>query len=1184
MRTVTPWFVTPAVGRAGVVAAISALAAAGCARPTPAPVVLPQDRYQQLVSAFFTGVASYQAGDFEEARERFRASTTLAPDEPAAWANHALVEIHFTNLDQARSAIAKARELAPESSDVALLAAQIAASQGETDEAQVLLRQSIAADAANARARYALVQELDRQSGAAADTAAQAEARTQLEAIVEAHPDNLVALFDLARLAAKSGDRALVQRTLGRLTPLAGGWDGDTRKRLGELQSVAGTADPRDLTTRLVLLRNLLLSTPDYKQSVAALQSEASAIAEPLERFLRIENPSARPAEADMALKFAPAPASYAGAAWSRALDLMPDGPPSMMRMDVARRGLTVGQGTLIPFPLLSDDGARPPPPESVAAIDWNNDQRPDLALAGTCGLFLFEQTEPGQWSDVTEKSGLLGDITGGCWNGVWPVDVDLEGDLDLILGAGNSIPAVLRNNGDGTWGAWTPLVQGGASDHDFQVDGIHQLAWADLDGDADADVALIDGHSALHVFDNERAGRYRRVATGEGAALALSVADANLDGRLDVVALRKDGAIERRTWRGGDDWERATIAEWDSVPPDGSARLLLGDLDNNGAPDLVASGSRGSGVWLAGVDGKLKGLYEPPKLDMQVLSLADLDGDGKLDLAGGPNAEGVTAMLNKGGSKAYHWQTVRPRGLASIVGDQRINSFGVGGDAMLRAGLVAQLQPITGPTLHFGLGDQALADVVRIRWPSGISMAEFDLGADTVVKAEQRLKGSCPWLFANNGTSVAFVTDILWRSPLGLRINAQATAGVVQTRDWVNVRRDQLAPVDGRYDLRITAELWETHYFDHVALMTVDHPAGSEVFVDERFAIPPPPLEVQVTGPVAPIPHAADQTGRDVTGRVAALDGAYLDTFDLGRFQGVAAEHFVEVELPQVTDRSVLVAQGWIYPTDSSINVALGQGRHDPPRDLSIEVPDGRGGWRVARDHAGFPAGKNKTLLVDLAPLFPPPYAGPRAIRLRTNMEIYWDRLGVAERRPAAALRRRTLPADVADLRYRGFSATSYTDDGGNGQRRRPEVPDYVRLMATAQIWPDLVGLYTRFGDVTPLLAVVDDRYVIVNAGDEIALQFPAPAAPPAGWVRDFVFVSDGWEKDGDLNTSYSKTVQPLPSHDRPEYAEPWHAGPVGRLVDDPVYQAHAQDWVDYHTRYVTAERFRWAVWPGEQ
>ena len=114
--------------------------------------------------------------------------------------------------------------------------------------------------------------------------------------------------------------------------------------------------------------------------------------------------------------------------------------------------------------------------------------------------------------------------------------------------------------------------------------------------------------------------------------------------------------------------------------------------------------------------------------------------------------------------------------------------------------------------------------------------------------------------MFAFDGTEVRFVTDFLWRSPLGLRINAQDTAGVAQTEDWIKIRGDQLAPRDGYYDIRITAELWETHYFDHVSLMVVDHPEGTEVFVDERFARQPPPLAVHPTGRPRPV---ASRPGR---------------------------------------------------------------------------------------------------------------------------------------------------------------------------------------------------------------------------------------------------------------------------------------------------------------------------------
>ena len=87
------------------------------------------------------------------------------------------------------------------------------------------------------------------------------------------------------------------------------------------------------------------------------------------------------------------------------------------------------------------------------------------------------------------------------------------------------------------------------------------------------------------------------------------------------------------------------------------------------------------------------------------------------------------------------------------------------------------------------------------------------------------------------------------------------------------------------------------------------------------------------------------------------------------------------------------------------------------------------------------------------------------------------------------------------------------------------------------------------------------------MNAGDELRLSFTAPPAPPDGWTRDFVLIGDGWVKDGDFNTSYSKTVLPLPVHGRPEYDARSPACP-GR---GPVYRRYSQDWQTFHTRFVT-------------
>jgi hypothetical protein len=163
--------------------------------------------------------------------------------------------------------------------------------------------------------------------------------------------------------------------------------------------------------------------------------------------------------------------------------------------------------------------------------------------------------------------------------------------------------------------------------------------------------------------------------------------------------------------------------------------------------------------------------------------------------------------------------------------------------------------------------------------------------------------------------------------------------------------------------------------------------------------------------------------------------------------------------------------------------------------------------------------------------------------------------------------LETRTLEPEVADLHYRGYSVINRPEAGPPA----PEVPDYYQILGTKQRWRDLIGYYTRYGDVRELLQQVDDRYVIVNSGDEMALRFHEQPPPPVGWLRDFIVIGDGWIKDGDFNSTFSKTVLPLPYHAKNEYdTRP------GRLEDEYVYRQHPEDWQNYHTRYVTPYVFQ--------
>ena len=464
-----------------------------------------------------------------------------------------------------------------------------------------------------------------------------------------------------------------------------------------------------------------------------------------------------------------------------------------------------------------------------------------------------------------------------------------MDGDLDIVVGVRAATTLVLRNNGDGTWRPLQPFPD---------ATGVRAFVWGDIDGDGDPDAASIDESGALQVFANLQAGQFKRFAgppSREKGYLALAIGDVNADGALDLVTLETLGAI-RRASLVSQRWNQEPWTAWPELEAGKSsspARLFLADLDNNGALDLVVSGPAPTAIWLSKESRTLQRLNTV--IDADVWNVLDLSADGQLDLVG--LSAGRAVRLNGRGTRGYHHQVVRPRA-QTAAGDQRINSFGIGGEVEVRSGLLVQKQTIAAATVHVGLGTRTSIDVTRIVWPNGVPQAEFDPAVDRPIVAQQRLKGSCPWIFADDGNGMRFVTDFLWRSPLGLRINAQDTAGVTQTEDWVKIRGDQLVARDGAYDVRITAELWETHFVDHVSLMVVDRPEEIAVFVDERFARESPALAVRATRPVQPVKHAWDETGRDVTDLVSRQDGRYLGTFERGRYQGVAVDHFVEFEL----------------------------------------------------------------------------------------------------------------------------------------------------------------------------------------------------------------------------------------------------------------------------------------------
>ncbi len=1121
------------------------------------PVEVPPStppHFEEFVTAFQVGVAALDADLPQVAEEKLTQAVKLIPQEPAGWANRGLLYLRTGRLPEAESDLQNAVRLVPNDPEVQKLLGLLKQRQGRFGDAAAHLRRAIEQDRDDVQAIYLLAKVVDQEQLPDSDI----EYQRLMEQILTLRPDNLRVLVDRLRVAVRRADSAAVTDTVKQFERLAPSWHERARTGLENLKPIlSGPLGPQTVP-RLLPMSNLLIAERTFARNAAEVSPPEALAGHSIQEFLALPVVRPNPAPADNQLGFtAENPSTLPEGRWDVVLPvwLSGEGAPVVFVANAQEVRRSDNDSTL---PALGTA------PAGLIALDWNNDARSDLLLFGAKGLRFYQQQDDGSFQDIGLGTKLEVEVTQGDIHSALAADVDLDGDLDVILSRSTGPLWWLRNNLDGTF-LHQPVFS--------PLEGPQSMTWADFDHDGAPDAALLDADGRLHIFANERSGQFRLGPTPlpDHRLRAIAAADVDDDGVIDLVCLRDNGSLVSYSDRDKHaSLEVAELGQWKSFNVEDSLpiALFIADFDNNGALDLLASGPSQTGLWLRQENRE----FQSPtaKLPAGLLAAVDLRNAGRLDLLG-LDKDGQPFHLRNFGQRDYHWQTIRPQAAGGkIEGDNRINSFGIDGEIEVRTGTQVVKQPIRTPSVHFGLGLRSQADIVRIQWPNGTFQYEFNPPVDQSVVATQRLKGSCPFLYAWNGTRFDFVTDFMWSSPLGMYINASDKGGFQQTTDWVKIPGEQLVPRDGAYELRVNANLWETHFFDHVSLMVVDHPPNTELFVDERFCLEPTPPTWHLMEPPQRIARAIDHLGHDATSEVLATDGVHLDRSGRGQYQGVTNDHWVEVELGDdvPSDGPVwLVARGWIHPTDSSVNFAIEQGTHVQPRMLFLEIPDEHGGWKNVRD-LGFPAGKNKTILVRLDNLEQGNV--PHRLRLRTNLEIYWDSIQIAHGSDDALAQQTLLLPNQCDLQFRGIVAMTQAN------RSSPELPHYDEVVSRGQHWRDLIGYHTRYGDIRELTNQVDDRYAIICAGDEIVLRFTAPAAPPAGWKRDFVWVADGWVKDGDYNTHFGKTVLPLPAHDMSRYDVP-----PRELEDDPVYRRYPGDWETYHTRYVTPHLYERGLRP---
>jgi tetratricopeptide (TPR) repeat protein len=803
------------------------------------------------------------------------------------------------------------------------------------------------------------------------------------------------------------------------------------------------------------------------------------------------------------------------------------------------------------------------------AVGDFDNDGKTDLAVCESDGIRLFHNEDGGKFVDVTAKAGIGREK--GCLAATF-IDYDHDGDLDLYvtsLRLADGKPArnvMWRNNGNSTFtdvsaetGLGVEGTGGGTVSSDFN-------------NDRAIDLVVAGGARGASVFINPREGKFTELPGIDFAkeklppAVGVVAFDFNKDGWMDL-AFTHAGAPGISLWKNvdGKRLERVSLPDFGWKQGWGISWL---DYDNDGWLDLAAVGDGAQG----GEIRVLRNLGEAGWSDVtkrlrlddlrlkepRALGIADLKNDGSPDLVL-TQASGETLVLENIGANQNHWVRIDLKALND-------NKSGIGTKLEVFAGSLYQKWEMqgasgylgqNGPSLLVGLGKQKTTDVVRLLWPTGVPQDEVNLAAEktqTIGELDRR-GSSCPVLFSWNGREYEFIADMIGPGVVGHWV-APGERDVPDPDEYLKVPGKNVREKNGRLSFRFMEPMEETVYLDQVKLLAVDHPAGIEVNPNERFVSAPPFPEFHVIATKdARVPAGAwDDHGQDVLALLAKRDRKYVTGFRELPFAGFAKLHWIELDLGTWDPAKPLrlLMDGYTdYFTATSMYAADQAGiKVIPPY---VEALDAQGRWVRVVEDMGFPAGLARTMVADLTGKIP---AGTRRIRIVSNLKIYWDAVRIDQTPEVPAIRVTEVPLAAAALAYLGYPKEirlNPASDTTYSFSKRSFSGPYARA----------AGNYTRYGDVKMLLKAADEKFTVFGSGEGVELEFDPQGItkPPSGWVRDYFFYANGFEKDMDFYAAYAFTVEPLPKHGTASY-------PYADGKDYPLDDEHLGYELEYNTR----------------
>jgi tetratricopeptide (TPR) repeat protein len=831
------------------------------------------------------------------------------------------------------------------------------------------------------------------------------------------------------------------------------------------------------------------------------------------------------------------------------------------------------------PAKLTGHDGLAP---IGVTFVDYDHDGDIDLYVTEVATLVMDEprkRTGPpmsanrmfrnngnGTFTEVTEDLGLNSEA-----DSLSAIGTDYNNDraVDLVVTRLEGTPKVFENPREGKFVSREPWSQ-------MKPDRTQAVTALDFDHDGWIDFAFTQLEApALTLWRNNHGKTFDPVKLPEtnwARAYGVAAFDYDNDGWVDLVAVgeTKEGKGEVRLFRnlGPDGFKDVTTdVGLDKIHLDSPRALITGDYDNDGTTDLFITQNHGPAVLL-----RNEGATQNHWLKLSLKGLND-----------NKSAIGTKVEVFSGGNR------------------QKFEIYG-------SSGYLGQ----NSTDVIVGLGQSKNADIVRMLWPSGVLQDEVDEIQVAGDKRHEFLEidrrgSSCPTLFAWNGERYEFVADMLGAGVVGHWIGPnqrdiprpveyiKIPQGMVQKKTYPQIvchpeqsegPMHSPAPCADPSPLKAAAQddngSWTTNdhqpktvlsfrfmepleeavYLDQVRLLAVDHPAAVDVYPNEYFASNPPypEFKVVVSRDALPPAGAWDEHGHDVLPDLRAH--RFFGDFELTQFAGFAKPHTLTLDLgdPYKGGPLWLLMHGEIEYFTANSMYAAAQSKLEPIAPY-IEALGSDGTWKRVMDDMGFPAGGPRTMTADLTGKLP---RGTKKIRITTNLQVYWDSILISRTEQSPSYSVTPVPLFHADLQFHGYPYKIEGVPPGNVHYV------YEKTSATGP-YTRPQGTYTRYGEVLPLLTATDDKLAVFGSGDEVRLDFDPSNLPalPQGWVRDYFFAANGYEKDMDFYAAEGNYVAPLPFLSMGEY-------PYTPKKSFPLDDAHLNYLLEYNTRHMSGNEQR--------